>query len=651
MKNKFTAKLSIVMCLVLLISCFAACSISKDDNTSTTLSPADSWQSGSGYEKVEISKVELVDLVKDALGNEAPENFNGDLSTLTPEQLEKVEDHAKNEGLTVEKDENGDTVIKKEEVPVTQASKDEINELFSKASIKDPSNISPEEYEELSKVAQDNNLIIQTNPNSGNVEVVKPVSTTRVLTTTPSTRYQKPTTEENRTPNTTSVYKPPVNNGTVAPSGSVTKVATLSATWNSNYTYSGNSIFVDNEATSDGGTVCVGITFPEVGSVAAIGLVAKYDKNGKEDWNYILKANAQTSYESVTVLTDGSIIAVGYTLGSDATTPDEYKDKESVEGVVSKFSKNGKLQWTKIIGGSGDDMLYAVAATPDGGFVVGGKSDSVDGDLSNLSSFRNKSFVFKCDSNCNILWRNGLSGSAHSAVEELVVSPSGDIFATFSVITEDGDFAALEGADIHKRKSVVAKFTANGKRSWAKSLYESGVVNMHAITYTDDGGCVVAGQYSCSTQGNLYSFKGIYNGGSSGTFDGMALKFDANGNRVWICPLIGFESDTITGIARIDGGFAVCGYTASTNRDFSGVNRGDYDAYVYTINKYGRAVDRHIIAGSNADNARAVCSDGTNIFVCGSTNSSDFDFAGISPAATAEKSAAMVRSFKIIPQQ
>lgn len=651
MKNKITAKLSILMCLVLLISCFAACSIRTDKNETTTLRPGDSWQSGSGYEKVEISKVELVDLVKDALGDEAPENFNGDLSTLTPEQLEKVEDHAKNEGLTVEKDENGDTVIKKEEVPVTQASKDEIEDLFNKVSVKDPNNITPEEYEELSKVAQDNNLIIQTNPNSGSVEVVKPVSTTRVLTAAPSIVTKAPQTEENRTPSTSSVYRPPVNTGTVAPMGSVAKVAKLSTNWNTNYSHSGNSMFVDNDVTSDGGTVCVGITFPEVGSVAAMGLVAKYDKNGKEDWKYILEANAQTSYESVAVLSDGSIVAVGYTLGSDATTPDEYKDKESVEGIVSKFSKSGKLQWTKIIGGSGDDMIYAVAATSDGGFIIGGKSDSVDGDLSDLSSFKIKAFVFKCDSECNIVWRSGLSGTSHSAVEELVVSPSGDIFASFSVVARDGDFAALDGSDINKRKSVIAKFTSTGKRSWAKSLYESGVVNMHALTYTDDGGCILAGNYSCSNEGTLYSFKGIYNGGTAGTFDGMAVKFDSNGKRSWICPLIGFESDIITGIARVSGGYAVCGYTASTNRDFSGVNRGDYDAFVYTVNQYGRAVDRHIIGGSSADNARAACSDGTNLFVCGSTNSSDFDFAGISPAATAEKSAAMVRTFKITPQQ
>ena len=206
MKNKFTARLSIFMCLVLIISCFAACGI-KDDNITTTLAPDDSWQSGTGYDKVIISQAELVGLVEDALGNDMPGNFNGDLNTLTPEQLNKVESFAKDEGLTVEKDENGDTVIKKEEIPTQEASKDEIKDLFNKLSIKDPSNLSDEEIEELSKVAGDEGLIVQTKPD-GEVVVVKPVTTTRIVTRAPQTETTKKYTTVNRTPSTTLVYKP-----------------------------------------------------------------------------------------------------------------------------------------------------------------------------------------------------------------------------------------------------------------------------------------------------------------------------------------------------------------------------------------------------------------------------------------------------------
>ena len=66
MKNKFTSGLCVMMCLVLVLSMFAACSI-KDkntDNTTTTLSPDNQWYVGNGtYEPVVLDGFELADLV------------------------------------------------------------------------------------------------------------------------------------------------------------------------------------------------------------------------------------------------------------------------------------------------------------------------------------------------------------------------------------------------------------------------------------------------------------------------------------------------------------------------------------------------------------------------------------------------------------
>ena len=121
MKNKFTSRLCVFMCFILILSTFAACSIKKDNDTTTTapVIPNNEWVPGiDTYVPVTITDVELVQLVSEALGDEAS-GFNGDLNTLTPEQLEKVEDLANDKGLVVEKDENNNTVIKKEDVPAT----------------------------------------------------------------------------------------------------------------------------------------------------------------------------------------------------------------------------------------------------------------------------------------------------------------------------------------------------------------------------------------------------------------------------------------------------------------------------------------------------------------------------------------------------
>ena len=642
MKNKFTARLCIVMCLVLAISCFTACKVKPDNNSTTTLAGND-WQSDSGYNKVVISQAELVDLVEDALGTDMPENFNGDLNTLTPEQLEKVEDHAKDEGLTVEKDQNGDTVIKKEEIPVTEAPKKEVEDLFNKLSIKDPSNLSDEEYEELSKAAGDEGLIVQTKPD-GEVVVVKPVTTTRIITLAPK-ETTKPLTLPKTTKGTTSVYKPPVHQ-TAAPMGTSTQltVSTLSDGWITNYGNGSHTVFVDSAVTKDGGTVAVGVT---AGGDSNGGVIVKFNEKGKVQWSDTVSGNNFVSIDGVTVLKDGSIIIVGSTLATDLASPDIYVCDSTVEGVVIKYSEKGQRQWVKILGGSGGDILYAVESSPDGGFVVGGTTTSTDGHFSDFKSDETKAFVMKLNSSGNPEWKNCLSGTIHCAVRGIAVNSAGEVFTTMENNNTDGDFAQFNLPG-NRRMGVVSKFSPSGKLEWAKPLYESGITNIHSVTYTDDGGCVVAGQYSASAkEGNIYSFKKIFNGGTGGTYDGVIVKYKADGNISWMTPLIGFESDFITDITRISNGYAVCGYSASSNRDFKTLGKGDYDAYVYTLNKYGELEKIHTFGGSAADQARTICTSGDILYVGGSTNSADGAFAGLTPAGNADNAAAVMRCYKL----
>lgn len=667
MKNKFTARLCVFMCLVLIMSTFAACSIKKDDDTSTTTASVvnnnDSWNTAGGYEPVTITNVELVQLVSEALGDEAA-GFNGDLSTLTPEQLEKVENLAADKGLIVEKDENNNTVIKKEEIPTTQVSPEEYSKLMNQVSVSDPNNLTPEEYEELSKVADQNGMAVVTKPGTSEVQIVKPVTTTKTNTpvvTNAPTAFPTigPAITTNSAGRTTAVYNPPTQGYIPPVPTTVPPVSTLSSAWVETSGGNSHQVFVDSEVT-DGGVVSAGITFqsPDGSSSGkSSGLVVMRNEKGKVLWSNIIGGgetvtddNNTTSFESVTVLKDGSIIAVGYTHAQDVTgaTDADYKCKGTIEGLVVKFNSKGERLWTKLYGGSKGDMIYSVAATPDGGFVIGGKAESDDYDLKNLASSIRKAFIFKCDANGNIQWKRALSGSKHNAVQDMAVTSAGEIYVDIECISGDGEFAQIEGTQTTKRTTVILKLDSTGKTLWQKALRDSGSTDLHSIVLSPDGGCVVAGQYSAASAGNNGSFAGLYNGGDPGTYDGMVVKFNADGKVAWLLPLIGFESDFITGITKIDGGYAVSGYTTSTNRDFSINNKGNYDTFIYTLNDYGSKKNIYSLGGSQADNARGICSDGANsLYLCGSTNSGDGYFANCSVKGTENTAAAFVCRFQL----
>ena len=688
MKNKFTSRLCVFMCFILILSTFAACSVKQkgdDTNTTAPVIPNNEWVPGiDTYVPVTITDVELVQLVSEALGNDAS-GFNGDLNTLTPEQLEKVEDLAADKGLVIEKDENNNTVIKKEDVPATNITPEQYTQIMNQVSVKDPNNISPSEYVEISKVAATNNMVVVTKPGSSQVAIVKPVTTQKPIIPNPSNNISvnpnnpgvnpnnpitSPTTSAKETKpiiidttKKTSSHYVPQTPAYVASKGTTRQnVSAIATEWMNTAGNPAGSVYWDNEVTADGGIVAAGYTYEFIdGSIKEYtsGIVSKYSEKGKLEWTKIiggtavtkegLPRKAKTTFENVTVLSDGSIIVVGETRADDIAPPNEYKCKGTVEGIVVKLNSKGDVVWTKLIGGSKGDMVHSVYPTSDGGFVIGGKSESSDGDFRDFANNMIKAFIFKCDANGNVQWRQALSGTDHSTVEDLAVSPAGEIYANIACYTSDGDYAGVEGAVNNRKITVITKLNPNGNIIWKKGIHDTGVTNLYAMELAHDGGVVIAGNYSLSVTGDRSNttFKGMQNGGTPGTMDGAIIKVNSDGSTGWITPIVGFEQDFITGIASIPGGYAVSGYTKSTNRDFKVTNIGDFDSFVYTISTKGRLESIYGFGGSMTDNPRGLCSDGESLYICGSTNSSDGFFTNGAVKSNGDRPVCFISRYEI----
>ena len=632
MKNKITAVISIVVCLLMVISAFTACSVKKGENgDNTTLTPDDNWRPGDeqAYQPMEITDVELVKLVNKALGDEA-KGFNGDLSSLTDEQMKKVREEAKKEGYIVETDSEGDPVIKKE--PVTEVSSELYDEILSEADVENPTGLTPSEYEKVSQIAEEKGATAITN-DDGSVTIVRRITTTAPTATNPGT----PTNPTNPGNTNTSALPTGVTGvtntpqsfsrnevGTVAP-----KTTAVLPAFSNSYSNGTHCLFQSTDMTSDG-AVSVGNTLlNSSGKVQEFSsaLLVKFNEKGKRAWSDVLSADDMTGYNDVAVLKDGSVIAVGYTVGENIVPDSQYKCKGSVEGVMVKYSAKGERLWTKLFGGSGGDEIYCVAAAPDGGYVMGGSTTSKDFDLKNTSSAENKAFVAKYNADGNLQWVKTMGGSKNCTTEDVAVSDQGIIFASIQALCIDGDMATFKGPSAGHRYTVAVKYNPDGTEGWKKCFYDEGNVLLNSICTGNDSGCVLAGYYSSRVEGNKGTFKGIYNGGQPGTYDGAVIKLDGNGTKVWLTPIIGFQSDYLTGISKVNGGYAVTGYTTSTNRDFAFTNKGEYDGYVYVISNYGKLQASTSFAGSEVDRALGISSNGTDVFVCGASTSADGSFA------------------------
>ncbi|MEI6579322.1 MAG: hypothetical protein WCN92_07635 [Eubacteriales bacterium] len=399
----------------------------------------------------------------------------------------------------------------------------------------------------------------------------------------------------------------------------------------------GNDMFERVIATADGGYAAIGFFGAANGDCkdaksngwsGTKSMLVKFDLSGKVEWSAFLGGdNNGVIFNDFAQLADKSYVVVGHTTSSELGV----KQTAALEGLMVKYSASGKLEWTKLFGGTKSEYLSSAVATPDGGFIVGGKTESSDGDFAGLKANTIKAVLIKFDSTGTPRWKRALSGKMHSSIEGLAVNKNGDVFAACITMSTDGDFAKIAGRG--QADTVILKYDKDGTFKWVNTFAGSGVDELTSIAPSPDGGCVIAGRYSIDLR-NDASFKDYFNAGS---FDAFLVKYSSGGSLVWAKPIAGFLNDEITGITAVNGGYVAVGNSESNNRDFSTLglyNKGKRDGFVLLINELGKPIKALPIAGTDDDVARSVsCRNGFTVFVAGGTTSDDNNFKDLTPAA------------------
>ncbi len=466
--------------------------------------------------------------------------------------------------------------------------------------------------------------------------------TTQEFTTAPSVEESTTVPEETTTATTTTETQPittttTTRHTTTQPpeTDAGPHIMAAAQTSLSVFAGSGDDIYRGIAATSDGGYVVCGTTDSTDGDFAKAytntkwkkpyGFVARYAKNGTLKW---IKAFASTSdsvtLEDVAVLNDGTIIAVGHSKASEFAANQD--SKGTYDAVIFSLTSTGYIKSTKSFGGKNSDMFTCVTAT-ENGFVVGGTSYSTTGDFSDLPG--TSAIIMNFDSGINVVWKKYLHGNAASTIGGLACDNDGNLFATCLTSSTTGDFSVFEELSGGYTDTVVLKYDKTGEYKWGFPISSTGRDEFAAIAPDGKGGCVVAGNFelvpSPIPDGTL---KGIHH---CGGIDALVFRINANGTQRWVKTLSGFDNDFIRDIIKTDGGFAIAGYSKSSNREFAVCgNEGGNDGFVSFINTNGITVNTISQAGSKDDAAECltITTEG-EIVVLGKAQSTNIDFENI----------------------
>jgi len=185
------------------------------------------------------------------------------------------------------------------------------------------------------------------------------------------------------------------------------------------------------QQTSDNGYIMVGSSLSTDGDVSANQgfrdyWVIKTDSSGNLQWQKTLGGSAGDEGFDVIQMYDGNYVVAGYSASSDKHISGANGSRDF---WIVKLDVSGNTVWKKNFGGSSIDGAFSVNQTSDGGLIIGGYSQSTDGNIS--VSYGNLDYwIVKTDALGNLQWQKSLGGSNYDTLQSIQQTSDGGYIMT-----------------------------------------------------------------------------------------------------------------------------------------------------------------------------------------------------------------------------
>ena len=360
--------------------------------------------------------------------------------------------------------------------------------------------------------------------------------------------------------------------------------------------------------TSDGNYIVAGISYSAISgdkTEASLGWdlwVLEINSTGEIIWQNTISAAADDGGwgMDMELTTDGGIII--------GTTSNSLISGDKTETLIGgpmhgdfwiiKLDGSGNIEWQNTIGGYGEERLVSVDQTMDGGYLIGGSSNS----SASFDKIENciggyDYWMLKLDASGNIVWQNTIGGGADEFLSNFnLTNDGGSILIGTSASNASGD--KVENS-IGSSDFWVVKLDEIGNIQWQNNigglLYDVGT----DILETPDGGYILGGISPSGISGD----KTEASIGISGYSDFWILKLNEIGEIQWQNTLGTEAQDALSRIHPTkDNGFLLAGYTTGgLSADKSEPNYGYADYWVLKMDSIGHIIWENTIGGWGTD--------------------------------------------------
>jgi hypothetical protein len=231
------------------------------------------------------------------------------------------------------------------------------------------------------------------------------------------------------------------------------------------------------------------------------------------------------------------------------------------------YATEGDSLWSRHYGGDDDDFAWSVIATTDGGYLLGGWTQSFGSGMDDV-------WLLKTNFQGDSLWNLSYGILTDDRAEAVIEVPDGYLAAGFS-----------NGIVSGEKDMLLLKTDLDGNLLWHRTYGGASPDQARALAPVAGGGCVMAG--------NTASY------GVAGS-DLWMLKVDSEGDSIWSRTFGGEGTEWAYAVTPAsDGGFVAAGITTS-------FGAGGNDMWLVKASANGDSLWSHTYGGNSQDEARAV---------------------------------------------
>ncbi len=292
---------------------------------------------------------------------------------------------------------------------------------------------------------------------------------------------------------------------------------------------------------------------------------------------------------------DGSRIFTGNSL-SGISGDKTIANYGSTDFWVLSLNANNIIEWQNSFGGNSDDEVVTLKGTTDGGFLVGGWSNSgSNGNKTAPNKGLSDYWIIKIDENGNEIWQMSYGGSGDDRLVDIEVLSDGSILllgSSDSPISGDKTDAKIGALDYW-----LIKTDNIGNVIWDKSIGGTGNDGASSIEVSNDEEFIyVSGVSESPVSGDK----------TESSFDGSAdiwtLKLDNTGIPIWDKTMGGNQNELSSSLLLINNQVYTLGNSLS---DISGTKtdttRGSFDLWVNKLDDQGNILMDKTIGGDGLD--------------------------------------------------